>query len=402
MNIKNWSGKKKVLAIFAGILAIVGLIITIFLVQKVQEIRSRAEKATVLSLAPPNQNVNPGEDAKLDVIINPGVNQVNFVKFTIKFNPDKFDPSLTVFNVSPDSPLKPLGDSSFTSYKKEGEVTFTLNVGSDATKVVRETVKLGTILLPARHDAEAGAEQISFNENETQVRSTLGTDAFNENVLSSTTPAKVTITRVCRPNVSTCEWTQIPDNNGSAITKYNFKITDKNTGDVIKEGVSSTTTVCSSNFPDFTGCQLVEFPSISGKSYTCQVSAVNDCGTGAPGEASSTCPVPSATPTPTPTGSPTPTPSASPTPKPSTTPTLTPTPKPTATPTPSPTPTNTPTPTEEVENTPTPTTPQGGVETPTPTDTPVPTLPPTGNPLVLSGIIGGILFILGGIVLLFL
>ncbi|MEK9206864.1 MAG: hypothetical protein AAB922_00125, partial [Patescibacteria group bacterium] len=76
----NWSGKKKVLALFGGVLAIVGLIITIFLVQKVQEIRSRAEKATVLSLTPPNQNVIPGDKAKLDIILNPGTNQVNFVK----------------------------------------------------------------------------------------------------------------------------------------------------------------------------------------------------------------------------------------------------------------------------------------------------------------------------------
>lgn len=380
MNINNWSGKKKTLAILGAILAIVGLIITIFLVQKVQEIRSRAEKATILSLSPPNQNVNPGQDAKLDVTINPGVNQVNFVKFTIKFDPDKFDPSLTVFNVNPDSPLKSLGDSSFTSYKKEGEVTFTLSVGSDATKVVRETIKLGTILLPTRDDALSGAAQVSFNENETQVRSTLGTDAFNENVLSSTTPAKVTISGgVCKPNISTCSW----DSSNNA-TSYHYIITNVDDGTVVLEG--------DVNAPD----TKVEFPSKPGKTYKCEVTAVNACAKSLPSQAQSKCPVPSATPTPTkvPTGTPSPTPSVAPTKTPI--PTPSPTPKPTATPTPSLTPANTPTPTLVVSSTPTPTTSQGGIETP------IPTLPPTGSPFVAGGIIGGILFILGGIVLLFL
>ena len=370
VSVNNWSTKKKIAAILLGILAIVGIIVTIFLVQRQQELRGRAEKSTTLTLTPPNQDVSPGDDAKLDVVINPGINQVNFVKFTIKFNPDKFDPSLTVFNVNPDSPLKPLGDSSFTSYKEEGEVTFTLSVGSDATKVVRETVKLGTILLPTRDDAGAGAEQISFNENETQVRSTLGTDAFTENVLSSTTPATVTIVGVCRPNIGTCSWD--PSKNA---TTYRFKILNVNDDTVVAEGETSET--------------KVEFPTVPGKTYRCEVIAANVCAEASPSDDQATCPVPSATPTPAPSGTPTPSPSASPTPTPSSTPTPT-----------TPGTTNTPTPTSV--NTPTPTTPQGGVETPTPTDTPVPTLPPTGNPLVLSGIVGGILFILGGIVLLFL
>jgi hypothetical protein len=37
-----------------------------------------------------------------------------------------------------------------------------------------------------------------------------------------------------------------------------------------------------------------------------------------------------------------------------------------------------------------------------PTNTPAPTLPPTGSPVVLGGIVGGLLFLLGGLALLFL
>lgn len=373
MNINNWSGKKKILAILAGILAIVGIIVTIFLVQRQQEFRGRAEKATILTLAPPNQNVEPGQDAKLDLVINPGTNQVNFVKFTIQFDPDKFDPSLTVFNVNPNSPLKPLGDSSFTSYTTDGKVTFTLGVGSDPAKVVRESIKLGTMLIPTREDAVPGSERISFDEENTQVRSINAPDAFNENVLASTVPATITIIGVCKPNVATCTWGA-----SDGATSYHYVVTDIDEGRIVEEGDVDST---------ITG---IEFPSEPGKTYKCEVTAVNECAQAQPSEDEVTCPVPSATPTPSPTGTPTPTISP--------------------TPTPTPRPSSTPTPTTPVgaTSTPTPTTPQGGIETPTPTtafaatETPVPTLPPTGSPVVITGIIGGILFILGGLVLLFL
>ncbi|MBI4097486.1 MAG: fibronectin type III domain-containing protein [Candidatus Levybacteria bacterium] len=375
INIKNWSGKRKVLVILAGVLAIVGLVITIFLVQKVQEIRSRAEKSTTLSLAPPNQSIDPGEDASLDVIMNPGVNQVNFVKFTINFDPEIFDPSLAVFNVNEDSPLEEISEPVFSD---DGQATFTLSIGSDATKVVRETIKLGTLLLPVKDEAAAGEAEVSFNEDETQVRSLGSADTFEENVLSSTSPATVTITGICRPNIGTCSWD--PSENA---TTYHFKVTDIDDNAIVVEGETSKTSV--------------EFQSEPGKTYKCEVIAVNECGEAQPSEDQVTCPVPSATPTPSVT------PTVTPSPTPSVTPTKSPTPTPTPTPTPSVTPTNTPTPTEEIENTPTPTptpTPttasQGGIETPTPT------LPPTGNPVVITGIIGGVLFILGGIALLFL
>lgn len=380
INIRNWSRKRKIFTVLAGVLAIVGLVITIFLVQRVQEIRSRAEKSTTLTLAPPNQNVDPGKDAELDVMMDPGVNQVNFVKFTINFDPEIFDPSLVVFNVNEDSPLEEISEPVLS---EDGQATFTLNIGSDATKVVRETIKLGTLILPVKDEAQAGEAEVSFNEDETQVRSVRSQDTFAENVLSSTTPATVTIGGgICRPNIGTCSWD--PSENA---TTYRFKVTDVDDNAIVIDGETSKTSV--------------EFQSEPGKTYKCEVIAVNECAETQPSSAESTCPVPSVTPTPTvtPTVTPSPTPTKTPTPTPS------PTPKPTATPTPKPS--ATPTPTEEIENTPTPTTPpQGGEEAPTPTqtvvETPIPTLPPTGSPLVITGIIGGVLFILGGIALLFL
>mgnify|MGYP001585164385 FL=1 len=337
MDFKNWNGKKKVLAILGGFLAIVGLVVTVFLVDRVQDLRGRAEKSTTLTLTPSAQTINAGEDAKLDVVINPGTNQVNFVKFTIKFDPDKFDPSLTVFNVDPNSPLRAIGGSSFTSYDADnGTVTFTVDVGSDPTKVVRgNPVTVGTLLVPSRDDS-TGTEQISFDEANTQVRSINATDAFNENVLLNTVPATVTITGgVCVPNVGFCSW----DASENA-TSYHYKVTNVDDNDLVEEGdVDADTT-------------QVEFPTEPGKTYKCEVIAKNKCGQSSPSEGESTCEIPSVTPTPSTvqTGTPTPKNTATPTPK----NTSTPTPKPSSTPTPK----NTATPTPTGVNTPTPTTPE--------------------------------------------
>ena len=372
MNINNWSGKRKVFAIFAGILAIVGLIITIFLVQKVQEIRSRAEKATILSLAPTNQNVEAGEEGQLEVVVSPGVNQVNFIKTTVIFDPEKFDFKKDSVKLNSD-----LGWAFLEGPKVgNGEITFTAAVGSDPTQVIsKNTQKLAKITFTVKEDAEDGDSDIVFDVNKTQIRSIGGGDPFTQNVLSSVLGATVSIgAPICRPNIATCSWDA-----SEGATSYHYLITKTNgeAFDTVLEGDTDKT--------------KIEFPSVPGEEYVCTVRAVNECGESDLANGTNTCPTP--TPTPTPTPSPSPKPSKSPTP----------TPIPTEEPEPSEEPVPSeeviPSPTEVVVITTAPSSPQGGVET---TTTPIPTLPPTGNPLVIGGILGGILFVLGGLALLFL
>lgn len=363
MNINNWSPRKKIAAILLGILAIVGIIITIFLVQRQQEIRSRAEKATVLSITPPNQNIEAGGDGQLEVVVNPGVNQVSFIKTTVKFDPDKFDLTKDSFKLNSELGWTFLKDPAV----ENGELTFVVGVGADPTRVIAEnSQKIGKINFTVKSDASGGDSKITFDEDKTQILSVGAADPFSQNVLSSTIPATVTIgAPVCRPNIGTCSWDAV-----DGATSYHYGISEvvsSPNGDeatLIKDGDTSDTSV--------------EFPSVPGKRYSCVVSAINQCGTSDKAQGESTCPLPSVTPTPTP--SPSPSPSSSPTP------------------TEEVQPTETPTPTEIVVVTTTLTPPQGGVVT----TTPIPTLPPTGNPFVVGGMIGGVLFILGGLALLFL
>ncbi len=404
MDIKNWNGKKKVIAILGGLLAIVGLVVTVFLVNRVQDLRGRAEKSTTISLNPPAQEVAPGENATLDVVLNPGTNQVNFVKLYVKYDSSSFIDQDNVFELDPASGMRLVEQPTMTT---PGELVITLDVGSDPTKVIRTTQRLGTINIQAMGDAKSGESDVTIDTSRTQVRSIEAKDAFNENVLANVSNAKITITGgVCVPNVGFCSW----DASGNA-TGYHYVVTNVDDNKEVEQGDVDA---------DIT---QIDFPTEPGKTYRCEVIAKNECGESSPSDGEGTCEIPSVTPTPSivNTGTPTPTKTGTPTPSKTGTPTPsntgTPTPTKTGTPTPSktgtPTPSKTPTPTtpQVVINSPTPTTPQGGVETPTftptPTteiavSTPIPTLPPTGNPVVVTGLIGGFLFLLGGLALLFL
>lgn len=161
----------------------------------------------------------------------------------------------------------------------------------------------------------------------------------------------------CSVQQAICRWDSV-----GAGYSYKVNIVDSATGTII---VSSSVT----------GTQLA-FPAGTGKTYRCEVSAVNGCGEGEKTSSSnSTCP------------------GAPQAPAIASTPTPTPTPAPTPTPVPP-----TPTPVAAVPATPTPT-PAPVVIVQTPQPTPQPTLPPVGTSLVESvGVIGMILLIVSVVI----
>lgn len=188
-------------------------------------------------------------------------------------------------------------------------------------------------------------------------------------------PAAVSNVKVNFPNCEgdVCNFEQASctfDAVSGAVT-YSLKVTEVDSGSVIKsETLSSATKII--------------FPVTNGKTYKCDVAAVNSCGqTGATGTDSKLCVIEGQLPTP----SPTPTPTL--TPVPTATPTLT--------PTPTPVPSGTPTPTVVVvTSTPIPTSPPI-VILPSSTPTPIPTLIP-GNTATTIGLgIGSAVIILGAI-----
>ncbi len=383
MNVNNWSGKKKVAAILLVILAIVGIVLTLFLVQRQQELRSRAEKSTTLSLTPASLQATAGEDVSLDVVVNPGNNQVGFVTLDIKYDSTSFTVEDDAFELDASTGFQVISSGQIVA---PGEYKVTVSAGSDPTNVIQGAAKkLGTFRMGVNSDAAAGSYNVDIDSTSSIVTSIASNDDLGS-VLNQTLGAKIIVGGgICKPNTMTCEWDP-----AEGATGYHYIITRNDQQNTVL--VEDDTTETSVEFTD------PEFTVGTSFTYKCAVTSKNDCGEGESAEGESQCARPSETPTPTLTI--------------------------TNTPTPTSVITNTPTPTTAREETPTPTTPEETVETPTPTkvtvvvtqpevpggakggvevvNTPTPTIAETGNPVVYGGIIGGIIFVLGGIALLFL
>jgi hypothetical protein len=250
---------------------------------------------------------------------------------------------------------------------QNGSVSFVLSAGSSPSATIQTETKLGTLVLPTRESAGAGIYQITFDETNTIVYSNESVNNSQENVLSTTIPASITLEAICRPNIASCAWDAV-----EGASTYHYSVTDVDTAKEISEGVTSSTSV--------------NFDGAINKTYKCEVYAINECGQGPSAQATSSCSQVTTTPVPTTPVTSTPTPS-----------------RPVAT--------NTPTPTTPSGSTPTPTqivaTPTTIVSVSTVTPSQIveqnlTSLPPTGNPYALGAVLGGALVIIGGILLFIL
>ena len=182
-----------------GILTVlvIAIPLTVFLVQQQQEVRSRAEIATVLSLTPSSADKKVGDPVSFDIMVNPGVNQVNFINLVItydstKLEADKDNPNL--FEINPTSHLTVLSGPNVDS----NTISITLSE-EDPTQPITQITKAGTINLVASAPTEATGTRLSFDETQTIVRSLGGTDPSNVSVLSSSQGATVQISGEVSP-----------------------------------------------------------------------------------------------------------------------------------------------------------------------------------------------------------
>jgi hypothetical protein len=165
-------------------------------------------------------------------------------------------------------------------------------------------VSLGVLRLSQSNKAQ---ELASTSQNDSfSTPSSLPAIVSNVTAQSCTTPPQVSTVEVNYPSCAgaqcsfveaDCTWDAV-----SGAANYSVKITEVETGTVVKNvtaGGSATS---------------YTFPVTQGKTYRCETSAVNACGTSGPaGVGEAICevdgtldPVPSSTPTPTPTPSPSP------------------------------------------------------------------------------------------------
>lgn len=187
-------GKKILLFGFIAVL-LIGIPVTIYLVQRQQETRTQAAKSTTVAFTPPSSATAPiqksvGDSIPLEIMVDPGTNLVGFIKFEIQYDPEKiatasanaFAPNTAVFPSVLEGPV-------YTP----GKIAVTLSVGPDPTKVIQTKAKAATVIFKAISNTPPGTPTLVSYGATTQVLSIGSNDQASENVLSSATPAYIAI-----------------------------------------------------------------------------------------------------------------------------------------------------------------------------------------------------------------
>lgn len=183
---------KKKFFIFGFILILlVGVPLTVYFLQRQQEFRSRAVVSTTLELIPSAASTEVGKAVNLDVMMNPGTNQVIATTLIITYDPSKF--ATTAASLANDAKAFPsiLEGPVFGP----GTISMTMTVGVDVTKAIQTPTKIATVTLNAIAETTGTPTQVAFAK-ETNVTSTSDPEV---NVLSSTKPALITIGPAINP-----------------------------------------------------------------------------------------------------------------------------------------------------------------------------------------------------------
>lgn len=185
------SGKRLLLLGFIVVLLIV-IPLTVYLVQQQQKLKVGAAPASIISFSQPSVSTTAGQQFSEDVMLNPGTNQVSFIKLRITYDGTKIAtagagivPNSDVFTTTP--PLQ--GPTYSTS-----SIDITLSVGSSPQNAISAPTKIATINFKALDNTGTAPTQIIFAPDPaTQVLSIGTADQFNENVLLKSDPANITI-----------------------------------------------------------------------------------------------------------------------------------------------------------------------------------------------------------------
>lgn len=200
-----FSSYKKIFLLGFIVVILLAIPLSVYIAQQRQRTTSQAAKSTTLSFEPASSTVEVGNLLTLGIILDPGTgstaNQVSFVKLSISFDSAKFatvsgslcpeNDSLCPNSSSPNTLTSVLENPVYTS----GKATISLSIGADPTKVVTAKTKIAILQLKALAVTNVNnPSSITFDSApNTQVLSIAGTDQTSENVLSTTTPAAITI-----------------------------------------------------------------------------------------------------------------------------------------------------------------------------------------------------------------
>lgn len=186
--------KKNIFITISLLIILMGLPLFVFISSKTTNPHSHANAATTLYLTPSSSanaplQYNTGETVSFGVYINPGTNLVSYTKLELQYDPTKFQPSGT----SPFSPNSAVFPTILSGpVNNSGDFLIALSVGSNPTSAIATVEQIGTFTLTAIAPTTTSPTVVSFGPN-TEVLSIASSDQSNENVLSTTIPAYVSL-----------------------------------------------------------------------------------------------------------------------------------------------------------------------------------------------------------------
>lgn len=194
---------KKQVIVGAVLIAIfVSIPITVSFLSQRQEQQSHAAASTTLTFTPTSSTTTPiqakvGDTINLDLFVNPGSNQVTFVKYQVTYDPTKVQ-------LVSSNPVN-LNSTIFTSVEgpvvTSGTIAQSVSIGSDPTKVITTNTKVGTLHFTAIGGTNGGTTPITFGTI-SEALSSGPNEQASQDVLSSTTPAVITISGGNAPSPS--------------------------------------------------------------------------------------------------------------------------------------------------------------------------------------------------------
>ncbi len=204
-----FTGKKLLLLGFLAVLLAV-IPLTVFFLQSQTKTKSHAEKATTLFFALPGQTTavstpiqkSVGDVFNLDIVINPGTNQILVTTLFITFDKTKLqlvtDQDRGLVPKLLGSASQTEGFSNILAGPAYTDTTASITLTANAINVLKSTQKIATIYFKAI--ADAPSTQIAFDPNKTNATSTVDPEI---NVLKSDpTPATIVIVAQGAPTVA--------------------------------------------------------------------------------------------------------------------------------------------------------------------------------------------------------
>lgn len=188
---------KKILAIGFVFVLLLAIPLTVFLVQQQQKTKIGAVAATTLTLTPASSTVAPGTNVTLVVNVNPGNNQVSFIKFTLTYDPAKLKKADTGLAVTPwkasnGDTVTPQVLQGPTYDATNGTMSMTISVEASPQHVISTPTQIASITFDTTNLTDSTT--INIDKGTSQVLSIGSTDQFNENVLLDTVGATINTT----------------------------------------------------------------------------------------------------------------------------------------------------------------------------------------------------------------